>query len=247
MRILIIEDEQIAVEGLQALLSELLPDATVAGIADSINATEQWLQRNPAPDLAFVDIHLADGSSLEHLSEQLRRFPVIFTTAYDEHALKAFETGGIAYILKPIRREALAAAIRKLQMLRPKADADEKVKAGRSGSVKNRFMIRYGDHIRTVQSAEIAYAYTENKATWLKTVDGRAFLLDMNLDALEAALEPKQFFRINRQYIVSLQGIADMKAFTKGRVLISLHPSCDEQPVVSVERAADFKKWLDDE
>lgn len=247
MRILIIEDEQFAVEGLQVLLSELLPEASVAGVADSIHATEQWLQRNPAPDLAFVDIHLADGSSLEHLSGQLRRFPVIFTTAYDEHALKAFETGSIAYILKPIRKEALAAAIEKLHMLRPRAESEPKNDAGKSSGFKNRFMIRYGDHIRTVQSSEIAYAYTENKATWLRTVDGRAFLLDMNMDALESALDPKQFFRINRQYIVSLQGIAEMKAFTKGRVLISLIPATGEQPIVSVERAADFKKWLDDE
>lgn len=247
MRILIIEDEQFAVEGLQALLSDLLPAAEIVGVADSISATEHWLQRNPLPDLAFVDINLSDGSSLEHLSEQLRQFPVIFTTAYDEYALKAFDTGSIAYILKPIRKEALAAAIDKLQMLRPKPDAGRKPEPGKAGNIKKRFMIRYGDHIRTVQSPEIAYAYTENKATWLKTCDGRSFLLDMNMDALEAALDPGQFFRINRQYIVSLQGIAEMKAFTKGRVLISLQPAADEQPVVSVERAADFKKWLDDE
>lgn len=247
MRILIIEDEHFAAEGLRGLLQELLPDAEIAGVTDSISATERWLQQHPDPDLAFADIHLADGSSLEHLSEQLRRFPVIFTTAYDEHALKAFETGSIAYLLKPIRRQELAGALEKLRMLRPQEPAGAKTAAARTGALKNRFMIRYGDHIRTVQAAEIAYAYTENKATYIRTCDGRSFLLDLNMDALETSLDPKQFFRINRQYIVSLQGIAEMKAYTKGRVLISLNPPAEEQPVVSVERAGDFKKWLDDE
>jgi DNA-binding LytR/AlgR family response regulator len=246
MRILIIEDEQIAAEGLCGLLKDLLPEAEISGVADSISATERWLQEHAAPDLAFADIHLADGSSLEHLSEQLRRFPVIFTTAYDEHALKAFETGSIAYLLKPIRKQELATALEKLRMLRPQPVPD-KAEPSKAQSLKNRFMIRYGDHIRTVQASEIAYAYTENKATYLRTNDGRAFLLDMNMDALESSLDPKQFFRINRQYIVSLQGISEMKAYTKGRVLISLNPQAEEQPVVSVERAADFKKWLDDE
>lgn len=247
MRILIIEDEQIAVEGLSALLAQALPHAEIAGVTDSIAATERWLRQNPPPDLAFADIHLADGSSLEHLGPQLRQFPVIFTTAYDEHALQAFETGSIAYLLKPIRPKQLAAALEKLRMLRPVSLPEAGPETPRPAAFKNRFMIRYGDHIRTVQTSEIAYAFTENKGTYLRTSDGRSYLVDMNMDALESALDPRQFFRINRQYIVALQGIAEMKAFTKGRVLISLNPPADEQPVVSVERAADFKKWLDDE
>lgn len=245
MRILIIEDEHFAAEGLKTLLLELQPDAKIAGITDSISATERWLDQHPAPDLAFADVNLADGSSLDHLRDQLRRFPVIFTTAYDEHALRAFETGSIAYLLKPVRKAELAAALEKLRMLRPNSATAPG--AERPPAFKNRFMIRYGDHIRTVQSADIAYAYTENKATYIRTMDGRSFLLDMNMDALEASLDPRQFFRINRQFIVALQGIAEMKAYSKGRVLISLIPAADEQPVVSVERAADFKKWLDDE
>lgn len=247
MKILILEDERIAVDGLTDLLMDLVPESEIVGVADSISAAEAWLREHPAPDLAFVDIHLADGSSLEHLSEQLRQFPVIFTTAYDEHALQAFQTGSIAYILKPIRRAELAAALQKLRMLRPVPMPGAEAAAPQVSSPKNRFMIRYGDHIRTVASQEIAYAYTENKGTWLRTTDGRSYLLDMNMDALEAALDPRQFFRINRQYIVSLRGILEMKAYTKGRVLISLSPAAEEQPVVSVERAADFKKWLDDE
>lgn len=248
MKVLIIEDEQLAAEGLVDLLKAVAPHAQVVGITASVAETTAWLSRHPAPDLALVDIHLADGSSIDLLLPRLQHFPVIFTTAYDAYALKAFESGSIAYLLKPIRKEALATALEKLRMLRKTAPPTENAqKTLPPAGYRKRFMIRYGDTIRTLPVEEIAYCYSENKASYARTFEGRNYLLDINMDALEETLEPAQFFRINRQYIVSIRAIAEMKAYSKGRVQLTLQPAAPTALLVSVERAADFKKWLDDD
>ncbi len=248
MNVLIIEDEQLAAEGLADLLQEVVPGACIAGVTASVAETKSWLLSHATPDLALVDIHLADGSSIDDLLPQLQAFPVIFTTAYDAHALQAFASGSIAYLLKPIRKEALAAALEKLHMLRktPTGVAGAKAAKADPAGYRKRFMIRYGENIRALLVADIAYCYSENKATYARTFDNRNYLLDLNMDALEATLDPEHFFRINRQYIVCLKAIAEMKTYSKGRVLLTMQPATGAALMVSVERAPAFKKWLDD-
>ena len=247
MNILIIEDEQPAVKRLNKVLAELLPDSRIVGTTDSISGTEAWLAVNAMPDLAFVDIHLADGSSFDLLRRNNISFPIIFTTAYDEYAMEAFKTSGIDYLLKPVKKEELEGALKKLNNLRAALTTEKQQQSTQPVTYKKRFMIRYGEHIKTVTIEEIAYCYSEHKATYARTLDARTYPLDMNLDALEAALDPQHFFRVNRQYIICLKAIKEMKIFTKGRVIITLQPDATEQPIVSSERAAEFKKWLDDE
>ncbi len=186
--------------------------------------------------------------------------PIIFTTAYDEYALAAFKTKSIDYLLKPVKAEELAAALDKLSQMKQlfaaagggAPETEERAthtgrageKAGLAGDYKKRFVIRIGEQLKTLAAEDIAYCYSESKATYARASDGRNLPMDYNLDALEHMLDPQVFFRINRQYLISLQAIEDMRAYTKSRVVIKLKPAAREHPVVSAERSADFKAWL---
>ncbi|MFN8250802.1 MAG: LytTR family DNA-binding domain-containing protein [Ferruginibacter sp.] len=252
MNILLIEDEEPAAKRLQKMILETAPGATVSDNIVSVSSGIKWLNENPAPDLIISDIQLADGLSFEIFKATAVQCPVIFTTAYDQYAIEAFRVNSIDYLLKPVKKEELSNAISKYQKLHKAAPAiniEQLLKAMQPAAqeYKKRFVVRYGEHIKTIGVDEVAYFYTEDKINFLTTKENRRFTVDFNLDTLETMLDPAAFFRINRQYIISIQSIAEMFAYSKSRVLVKLNPPAKHETVVSTERSADFKLWLGDE
>lgn len=249
-----LEDEEPAAKRLQKLLKELNEPVEILAVIDSISTAKEWLQKNPQPDLMLVDIHLADGISLELFKQVELNCPIIFTTAYDEYALKAFKLNSIDYLLKPIKKDELQAAIEKFKKQKAKeqpalnmSQLMEAVTHSNIEKYRDRFVIRYGEHIKTIETKDAAYFYTEARANFLVTTDTKRYVVDFNLDQLESMLDPTKFFRINRQFIISLQSIDEMTAWTKARVLIKLKPPTKIETIVSTERSPDFKKWLSGE
>ncbi len=245
MNILIIEDEQPAYKRLSKMVTEVIPHARIVAHLDSVQGSEAWLAAHEAPDLLFLDIHLSDGSAFDLIKRVKVSCPIIFTTAYDQYAMEAFKTSSLDYLLKPVKKEDLEAALNKLEQFRELfGSAETNLSSAQPKEYKKRFLIRFGDHIKTLAATDIAYCYSENKATFARTFDGRNYPMDNNLDALEHVFDPQDFFRINRQYLISLKSIEEMRTYTKARVIVKLNPPVKELPVVSSERAADFKRWL---
>ena len=250
IKVLIIEDEEAASRRLNKLIAELMPQATVAGTIASIASAVQWLQQNGQPDLMFADIHLADGSSFEIFKLVKVECPIIFITAYDQYALQAFQTNSIHYLLKPIKRRPEKAIERFEKFMRLHKNPEsifEKVLSmikQPEASYKERFIIRFGEHIKTIETRDIAWFYTENKANFAVMKDAKRYPIDHNLDELESMVNPKQFFRINRQFIISYGSIAEMVSYSKSRVFIKLNPPSKIETIVSTERSASFKSWL---
>lgn len=246
MKVLIIEDELPAFNRLGKLIQELVPLADILERIDSVSAAREWFARNALPDVVFLDIHLADGSAFDLLETLRIDCPIIFTTAYDQYAREAFKVSAVHYLLKPVRTEDLQEAFGKLRLFRNmfREDTGKRALPGPRKEFRKRFVIRYGEHIKTLNVEEIAYFYSENRATFARSHEGRNLPIDFNLDTLEDMLDPVNFFRINRQYLISLNAIADMKTYSKARVIVTLKPHADEQPIVSSERSACFKQWL---
>jgi two-component system, LytTR family, response regulator LytT len=251
-RILIIEDEEPASKRLWKMIKEIDPAAELLDSVATVTSAVSWFNENDAPDLIFSDIQLADGTSFDIFKEVKISSPIIFITAYDQYAIEAFKVNSIDYLLKPLKKEDLQVAIEKFKKTRPanpvSFDISKLLQAYNptQQSYKKRFIVRYGDHIKTIQTDEIAYFYTEDKVTFLTTYEGRRFAIDFNLDTLETLLEPKSFFRINRQFLISINSITEMFAYTKSRVLVKLKPATKQETIVSTERSADFKAWLGD-
>lgn len=250
MKILIIEDEEPAALRLKKLVEEILPGVEILDMLVSVRSSIEWINNHPAPNLIFMDINLADGSSFEIFSKVKIDSPVIFITAYDEYALKAFKVNSIDYLLKPIKKEELANAIEKFKkMHQVKIDIPELKELfenlkDKKAVFKKRFLIRYGEHIKTVDIEQVAYFYTEEKINFLKTKDNHTYPIEYNLDGLEKMLDPERFFRINRQFIISIESITEMFSYSKSRVKIVLKPAINIETIVSTERSPFFKEWL---
>jgi len=251
IRILLVEDEESAARRLQKMVNEIMPDAEVVSSLDSIAGAVEWLNNNTLPNLVIMDIHLADGSSFEIFKQVNIDCPVIFTTAYDQYALEAFKVNSIDYLLKPIKKEELEKALLKFQKLYPDhppapINIDKLLSSLQAGKAeyKGRFINRYGQHMKTIQSSDIAYFYTENRISFAVLKDGKRYPVDFNLDQLEQSLHPKNFFRINRQFIIAYSAITEMHTYSKSRVLVQLNPPTKENTIVSTERSAAFKSWL---
>lgn len=251
IKVLIIEDEEAASRRLNKLITELMPEATIAGTIASIASALAWFKDNNQPDLIFADIHLADGSSFELFKHVKIECPIIFITAYDQYALQAFQINSIHYLLKPVKKEDLQLAIERFRKISPspqKPSIDfEKVLSmikQPEAHYKERFIIRFGEHIKTIEIHDIAWFYTENKANFAVLKDGKRYPIDHNLDELEQMISPKEFFRINRQFIISYGSIAEMVSYSKSRVFIKLNPPSKIETIVSTERSASFKAWL---
>ncbi len=248
MKILIIEDEPAAARRLHNMVKELLPEAEVVAELESIADSIAWLTRTPHPDLILLDIHLADGASFEIFEHCQVNVPVVFTTAYDEYALQAFKVNALDYLLKPIKREALKAALDKYQRLQTAAqtfDYQPFLKNIQSGQREKRFLIKLGQQIKLVEMRDVAYAYTQSKITFITTREGRRYPVDHTLDKLEELLPAEVFFRINRQFIVGMHAITEMHAYSKSRLKLVVHPATDVETVVSTERSPLFKVWLE--
>ncbi len=251
MRILIVEDEDAAARRIVALLNEIEPSAEICSITDSIKSTLKWLQHNNHPDLALFDIHLADGSSFRIFEEGNISFPVIFTTAYDKYALDAFKVNSIDYLLKPIKKRELAFSINKFNETKShdvysKAFIQsilEKI-SKQEPQYKERFVVNYADKIRIINCSEIAGFYTLQKSVFLLSFENKSFAVDYTLEQLEKELNPREFFRVNRRYILNIKSIKDMYRWSKSRIKIKTEPEVNEEIVVSSERASAFKAWL---
>lgn len=252
MNILIIEDEPEAAARLATLLGEIRPGVNIVGTLDSVRSAVKWVNENAAPDLYFMDIQLADGLSFEIFDQVDITAPVIFTTAYNEYALKAFKVNSIDYILKPLDKEGVMAAFRKYENLTGNQQSRDRVMESIGAAMlmltkryKERFVIRVGEHLKSVGITDILYFYSLEKTTFAQTTDSRKYILDYTLDQLEGLLDPAKFFRINRKYIVSVNSIRDMISHTNSRLKLLLKASDDYDVIVARERVQDFKDWLD--
>ncbi|HEY9114425.1 MAG TPA: LytTR family DNA-binding domain-containing protein [Bacteroidales bacterium] len=249
MNVLIIEDEIFAAEKLEQMLLEINPAITVLAKLGSINESVKWLMNNMA-DLIFLDIQLSDGISFSIFEQVTVNTPVIFTTAYDQYAIKAFQVNSIAYLLKPIRKAELTESLKKYQTLKSAFSIDYDTLIaniqGKEPAYKNRFLIQIGEKIKKVEVSETAYFYVLDKGIYLRTFEGKTYPVEYTLDKLESLIEPAKFFRINRKYLVNIEAISNMIAYSRGRVKLDLKPKADDpwDTIVSIDRSADFKKWL---
>jgi len=251
MKILIVEDEVMAAERLEEMIRKAIPDVEVLGVLDSISAAVNWLSTNENPDLAFFDIQLADGLSFEIFEQTKVNFPVIFTTAFDEYALKAFKVNSIDYLLKPIDEEELGAAIQKYQQLHKSADTA--ISSGNIGQVlklltsqyKSRFVVRVGERIRSIPVEEIQCFYSMEKANYIQTTADRHYTIDYSLEQVESLIDPQMFFRVNRKYIVALDAIKEIISHSNSRLRVVLFHKTEGDIIVAREKVKPFKLWLE--
>lgn len=257
MKVLIIEDEELAAKRIQKMVEEHAPDFSIEGITDSIESSVSWLNSHPHPDLILMDIELADGQSFEIFNRIEIKSTIIFTTAYDEFALRAFKVNSIDYLLKPIDPEELKRSLAKFKMLVSDRAFDinpfdidsivEALKAKTSKRFKQRFLVRQGQRLIPVECSEIAFFYTEDKISFLKTFNEQRFIVDHSLDELEELLNPLDFFRANRQFIITMRSLDGVHNHFNGKLKINLKPLASDEIYVSRERASEFKKWLGEE
>jgi two-component system, LytTR family, response regulator LytT len=252
MRILIVEDEPAAARRLQKIILELVPKATIVGVCESVQESVNWLKTNIHPDLFLFDIQLADGLSFEIFTQVATQVPVIFATAYDEYALRAFKVNSIDYLLKPIDREALRLSIEKFNKLQagfasPAMDIQTILAQMISGKpiYKTRFLVSKGMHLIPIDHSEVAWLRTEERIVFLHTHDGKRYLTEHTLDELEELLDPTLFFRANRQYLISTRAVHHVVPGVNGKLNLFLHPQTEEEVVVSREKAMAFRRWLE--
>ena len=249
MKTLIIEDEMLTAKRLQSLLQKYDPSIEVLAMLPSVKEAVAWLNANPYPDLVFMDIHLEDDLAFAIFDQVPMKVPVIFTTAYDEYMIKAFKVNSVDYLLKPVNYDELVQAIGKYRMLhQPKMQPDiEKLLQYMSKAepeYKSRFMITVGTRIKSIEIHEVAYFYSEDKVTFLVTKDDHALPIDFSLDKLEGMLNPRDFFRINRQFIIGFSSIANVHTYIKGKLKLDLQPKSKLEVLVSGDRVTEFKEWL---
>lgn len=252
MNVLIVEDEEPASARLEKMLKKIDASIGICGVAVSVKGASEWLRTHPVPDLIFMDIQLADGESFEIFDEVKISSPVIFITAFDQHAVRAFKLNSIDYLLKPVKEEELTGAIKKYKSLYNNtssvpADYDKLISLIRSErkEYQKRIIIRFGETIKTVDIEDAAYFYTEDKINFLRTKGNMDYPMDMTLDETEKILDPSKFFRINRQFIVNINSIQKMTVVSKSRVKLTLAPASSQETIVSTERSGTFKKWLE--
>lgn len=252
MIVLIVEDEVLAQERLQLLLKAYDPSITIAGCLESVEETINWFNTKPHPDLLLLDIHLSDGESFEIFRRTSIQKPVIFTTAYENYAIDAFQLFSIDYILKPVTAEGIAAALNKYKNLAAAfAPKDyqlliEQVKDNFSNNYKTRFLAKVGQRLFFIGAAEVAYFAADNKIVFLIDKEGNRFVINTTMEKLEAELNPKHFFRLNRKIIINADAIEQVKPYQSNRLKLQLKGiSAHEEIIISRERVAEFKQWAD--
>ncbi len=254
MKIIIIEDEPLAAKRLQKLFFELEKDTEVVALLDSVRSTIEWLSVNAAPDLMLMDIQLSDGLCFDIFSATNIQSPVIFTTAYDEFALKAFKVNSVDYLLKPIDKDELEKAISKFKtqsgikstgISSAQMNSVIELLARQHQQYKTRFLVKLGERLEPVSVTDIQYFIAEEKLTFLITQQGRKYVIEPSLDELELQLDPLQFFRLNRQFIASFHAIGTIFSHLNGKLKVQVKGLQKEDLYVSRERAPEFKKWLD--
>ncbi len=252
-KILIIEDEKPAAEWLQQLVSKLDDSISIRGVIDSVRGAMEWFRQNSAPDLVFMDIQLADGLSFEIFEQVKVPCPVIFTTAYEEYAVKAFKVNSVDYLLKPIAFDELETAFQKFlnqakkeETVQPVTlDLLNKVREMLRKQYKTRFIIKVGEHLKSIPVEDIQFFYSLDKATFLCTSDFKTYIVDYSLDRISEMVDEHRFFRINRKYILSNLSIADIVSYSNSRLKIKLKKPDEENIIVSRDKVPAFKDWLD--
>jgi two-component system, LytTR family, response regulator LytT len=254
MTTLIIEDEKPAARLLQRKLEKL--NITVETMLHSVEESIDWFSNNDHPDLIFLDIQLSDGLSFEIFEKVDIKSAIIFTTAYDEYALKAFKLNSIDYLLKPIDEDDLDVAVAKFKSRLPKEESVnnnlqldfEQIRKMLSNpfekNYKKRFTVKIGQHLKVITTDEIECFFSENKGTYIHTFDNRNYLIDSTLEILEQELDMKDFFRVSRKFIVPLQAIKEIQVYTNSRLKVILPSYKEDEVIVSREKVQDFKAWL---
>ena len=250
MKALIIEDEVLAAQSLQKLITEVAPDTEVIAALQSIEESVAWFDENPMPDLVFMDIHLADGSSFAIFEQVQITCPIIFTTAYDEYALKAFEVSSIDYLLKPINRNDLTRAMNKFNALvGEKSNNNEAIDAlmrqiGMKKNYKSCFLVPERDKLIPLATANIAYFYIDTKTVKAITLDEHTYYMSQTLDDIMLQLNPDDFFRANRQFIVSRKAVKDLTIWFGNKLSLNLSVKIPEQIIISKAKVSEFKNWF---
>ncbi|NAS31099.1 response regulator [Flavobacteriaceae bacterium R38] len=253
IKVLVIEDEITARKHITKLLKQLDIDISVVSSLTSIASSVAWLKNNEHPDIILMDIHLSDGVSFDIMEEVTIKCPIIYTTAYDEYAIKAFKTTGIDYLLKPISKEDLKGAIAKYQASKTK-EIDEwflksttllqKLQLKKSNKFKERFLLKTGTSMFPVKSDEIAYFYRD-ELVFAKLFNEKSYPLDDSLNSLQEVLDPNLFVRLNRQLLVNINAIKKLSPFKPGQLHIEIEPAYHETIYLSQERSSWLKHFLD--
>jgi DNA-binding LytR/AlgR family response regulator len=246
MNVLIIEDELLAQQKLEAMLMQLSSGIKVLAKLGSVKETLLWLKQDEKPDLAFVDIQLSDDHAFEIFKNTSIQFPVIFTTAFDKYLLESFEFNTVDYLLKPITAEKLRRALNKVRLLENHFLQSNILKLIQQESKPlglNRIIAKKGTEFIALNTADIAYFFTEHKVVFVRDFDGRQLIVDMNLAELEEQLDKQKFFRINRKYLSNVKAIEKFKP-DNGKILIHLIPEMKEAIHVSKEHAPAFREWI---
>jgi DNA-binding LytR/AlgR family response regulator len=251
MKVLIVEDEQPAAEKLQRYLQRYDASIEVQGIIKSVKEAVEWFS-NPSnvSDLVFMDIQLLDGKSFDIFKQTDVDAPIIFTTAYDEYALEAFKVNSIAYLLKPFSFDDLTDAIEKTKRFQKQADGpllQELVQKLQHAdkSYKTRFMVKIGDHIKTIPAEMIRLFYAEGRTAYLVTNENKKFIIDYNLEQLEGLMDPAYFLRVNRSFILHINSIKDVIVYSNSRLKVIPDLPIDREIIISREKVPQFKSWID--
>lgn len=254
MNILIIEDEPFAQQELIRLIHEIDDEINVLNCIDSVEESVAYLNEKEQPDLIFIDIQLSDGLSFEIFNKVDVKPPVIFTTAYDEYAVKAFKLNSIDYLLKPIDEQELQNAINKFKKWTAKNVNDEtflsknqlkEVLGLFKPSYKSRLVVKLGDKIKHIEAANIAYFYSEDKVSFLITTKGERFIINHSLEHIENMMNPDDFYRLNRKYIVNINAIDSIDKHFNSRLIIGLKPEVEDEVLISRTKVTHFLNWLE--
>jgi len=256
MQILIVEDEELAVKKLQKTLQAIDTGLEVAGTADSIASAVEWLKTHPQPDLILMDIELADGQSFEIFNLTEVKSPVIFTTSYDEFALKAFKVNSVDYLLKPIQKDELEAALSKFRNMQKVFNGNKQDDLQITSLVKElqktlqhkehrkRFLVKHMQKLVSIEVDRIAYFFSDDRLTFFKTFEDKKYIIDYTIDEIENMVDDDQFFRINRGFLVAVKSIDQINDYFGNRLKLNLKPNIDKEALVSREKVTQFKEWM---
>jgi two-component system response regulator LytT len=252
MKFVIIEDEKFNANRLRGIVQNISPDFEIIEMLDTVKDSITWFENNPHPDIVLMDIRLGDGLSFDIFSKIKIKSSVIFTTAYDEYAIQAFKVNGVDYLLKPIEQEELKDSIAKVREFRQPAASNpaltellEYVKRHDTNPYRSRFLLPYKDGYKSINVTDIDMIYSEARNTHFVLNDGAIQIINQTMDEIEEQLDPQNFFRANRQYILNINSLESIHNETHGKLKVVVRKNAKHEVIVSKERAPQFKQWLD--